>query len=44
MFPFVEMVKCGAYCVRYVECWLCGVLGSLGKGIDTMGGGGHARR
>ena len=43
MFPFVEKVKCGVYGVRYVACWLCALLGSLGKGIDTMGGRGYAR-
>ena len=43
MFPFVEMVKCCVYGVRYVERWLCAVLGSLGKGIDTRGGRGNAR-
>ena len=44
MFPFVEKAICGVYGVRYVASWLCAVLGSLAKGIDTMGGRGDARR
>ena len=44
MFTFVGMVKCGVYWVRYVECWLCAVVGRFVQGIDTMGVRVHARR